>query len=280
MAPAEDAQRRCSLGGPPGRRSNATDGPSPDAARQRRLLRAARRRDRGARERLVCGHLPLIRSLASRYRNYGLPFDDLVQEGALGFLDAIDHYDPRRGPGFESYARFRIRLAIRNALTEQARLIRLPKQVIERRRALDRAEARLRAAGQRPTPADLAAATGLSLEAVLEARRATHTPLSLDEPVLPDGSALESLVADPAGSDPEAEALARERAASLKHALAKLPARQRLVVSGRWGLDGAAPANGVEVSRELGLSPRRTQTIAQEALYALREELEPAEMRP
>ena len=95
------------------------------------------------------GHLPLIRSLASRYQSYGLALDDLVQEGALGLLDAIDRYDPCRSASFETYARFRIRRAICDALTEQARLIRLPKHIVERRRALDRAEARLMATGSR-----------------------------------------------------------------------------------------------------------------------------------
>jgi RNA polymerase primary sigma factor len=259
----------------PSRRNAAPDGISRDAIRQRKLLRAARRGDRGARERLVRTHLPLIRSLARQYGSYGLPFDDLVQEGAIGLLEAIDRYDRCRGPAFEAYARFRIRRAMRNALTEQARLIRLPKQVVERRRALDRAEARLLAAGERPTPAQLAAATGLSLKAVLEAGAATQTPMSLDELVLPDGSPLETLVADPAGSDPEAETLAGERTASLQSALAKLPARQRGVVGARWELDGVGAANGAEVAQELGVSSRRAQTIGQDALYALRDELEP-----
>jgi RNA polymerase primary sigma factor len=266
--------------GQAGQRSEAPDRISRDALRRRKLLRAARRGDRGAQERLVVGHLPLIRSLARRYRNYGLPFDDLVQEGSLGLLEAIDGYDPRRGSSFETYARFRVRRAMRNALTEQARLIRLPKHVVERRRALDRAEARLAAAGERPTPNDLAAATGLSLRAVLEARAATQTPLSLDEPVPADGSLLETLVADPNGSDPEVETLAHERTVSLMDALTKLPSRQRRVVGARWGLDRAAAAKGVEVAHELGLSSRRTHTIGQDALYALRDELELAEMVP
>ncbi len=250
---------------------------SRDALRLRKLLRAARRGDRGAQDRLVRSHLPLIRSLARRYRGYGLPFDDLVQEGSLGLLEAIHRYDPARGPGFAAFARFRIRRAMRNALTDQARLIRLPKQIVERRRALDRAEARLVASGKRPTPAELAAATGLSPKAVLEARAATQAPLSLDAPVLPDGSALEGLVVDPVVKDPQAETLEREGMASLRSALAKLPPRQRCVVEARWGAGGAA--NAAEVAQELGLSSRRAQTLRQDALYALRDELEPV-LRP
>jgi RNA polymerase primary sigma factor len=253
------------------------DRSSRDALRPRKLLRAARRGDRGAQDRIVRSHLPLIRTLARRYRGYGLPFDDLVQEGSLGLLDAIAHYDPARGSDFVPFARFRIRRAMRNALTEQARLIRLPKQIVERRRAIDRAEAHFVAAGKRPTPAELAAATGLSLKAVLEARTATEAPLSLDAPLLPDGSALEAMVADPVVRDPQAETLARERMASLRSALAQLPPRQRRVVEARWGVGGAA--NDADVAQELGLSSRRAQTLGQEALYALRDELEPA-LRP
>ena len=171
--------------------------------------RPHKRGDRRSREQLVTSHLGLVRSVASRYRDLGLPFDDLVQEGSLGLLEAIDRHDPSRGMPFDGYARFRIRRAIRNALTDQARLIRLPKQIVQRRRAIDDAEARLaaEAAGRPPTPLELAAATGLSVGAVLNARSAGLAPVSLDAPVLPDGSSLATVVADPAAADPELRAL-------------------------------------------------------------------------
>lgn len=229
-----------------------------------------------ARERLVRAHLPLVHQLASRYRDYGLPFDDLVQEGCLGLLEAVENYEPARGASFESYARFRVRRAIRNALTDKARLVRLPKQIVERRRALDRVETRLVAAGTQPSPADLAAATGLPIASVLEARAAARVPLSLDEPLLPDGSPRESLVADPAASDPVVETLAREQSALLQAALATLPPRKRHVVTAQWGLNGQREVNGVALARELELSPRCTQTLGQEALLSLAEELGPA----
>jgi RNA polymerase primary sigma factor len=259
---------------PPSRTTGEFADVSREAVRERRLLRAARRGDEGARARLVCAHLGLVRSIASRYRDYGLPFDDLVQEGAVGLLDAIEGYDPSRTREFEPYARFRIRRAIRNALTDQARLIRLPKHVVERRRALAGAEARLIAAGKRPSTADLAAVTGLSVQSVVEARTASNAPISLDVPVLPDGSPLETLVADPSASDPLAEALHHELEESLRTAVAKLPPRQRRVVTEQWGLGDSRPTNGVALARELQLSPRRTQTIGHDALHSLRNELE------
>lgn len=246
-----------------------------ETARRRSLLRAAQAGDGGAREQLVSSSLGLVRSVASRYRDLGLPFDDLVQEGALGLLDAIDHYDPDRGACFETYSRFRIRRAIRNALTEKSRLIRLPKQVVERRRAIERAEARLTAAaaGRTATTAEIAALTGLPQEAIRAVRSAQLGQVSLDEPVLPDGSPLAGVVADPHAADPEVIALEHDRTTQLTAALASLPERQRRIVNCKWGIGQRSMSNGA-LAAKLGLSPRRTQTIERDALYELRKTLE------
>ena len=247
-----------------------------ETARRRSLVCAAQRGDRAARDQLVTSNLGLVRSVAARYRDLGLPFDDLVQEGAIGLLDAVDHYDPGRGASFESYSCFRIRRAIRNALTEKARLIRLPKQVVERRRAIEHAEGRLVAAagGRTPTPKEIAATTGLSVAAVKDARSASVATVSLDEPVLPDGSPLEGLVADPRAADPELKLLEREQTKLLAAALADLPERQRQIVSCKWGIGEASTPNRVLASK-LSLSRRRTQTIGRDALYELRKALDP-----
>jgi RNA polymerase primary sigma factor len=274
MAPDDAGRWRCSTAGGAGTPTRRPDR-SCDAVRQRRLLRAARRGDRGARERLIVCHLGLVRGIASRYRDLGMPFDDLVQEGSLGLLDAIDRYDPSHQTGFDTFARFRVRRAIRNALTDQARLVRLPKQVVERRRLLDRAEARLTAAkGRAPTPMELAAATALSLDAVLEARTAAITPMSLDEPAAPDGSPLAGLVADALASDPEREALAADEAERVRNAVARLSPRQRQIVSRHFGLDGGE-VDVATVAAGLHLSERRTRTIEHDALHQLADELEP-----
>ncbi len=251
---------------------------APDPVRTERLLRAARRGNRRAREQLVRSRLGLVRAIAARYRNLGLPLDDLVQEGSLGLLEAIDHYDPDRGADLDSYARFRIRRAIRKALSEHARLIRLPQHILEHRRAIERAEAALISAadgGRAPTPAQLAAATGLPLAAVLEARAAPLAPISLDEPVLDDGAPLEALVADPTAPDPERETLEHEQTELVRSALATLPERQQRIVRRRWGIDGP-PHSPATLAREFELSKRRTQTLARDALFALRAALEPA----
>ncbi len=218
----------------------------------------------------------MIRAIAARYGELGLPLDDLVQEGSLGLLEAIDGYDPGRSPDFDGYARFRIRRAIRNALTQQARLVRLPKHVVERRRALERAEERLGAAanGRPPTLAELAAATGLPVSTVLEVRATGLTPISLDEPRLSDGPSLAEVVADPASSEPEHDALAHEQSAQLEAALATLSKKKRYLISSQLGLD--CPQRRImDLADELGLSTRRTQTIAADALEELKTALGP-----
>jgi RNA polymerase primary sigma factor len=277
MAPGGDERRRRSFASNLG--SQTSGRPTCDAVRARRLLRAARRGDRGARERVVISHLGLVQSIASRYRDLGLPLDDLVQEGTLGLLEAVDRYDSDRGGDFASYARFRVRRSIRNALTDQSRLIRLPKQIVERRRAIGRAEARLVAAanGRAPTPAELAEASGLPVRAVFEAGTAGLSPVSLEDPVLPEGTVLEALIMDPAARDPQTKLLERADAESVRAAFAALPRRQRLILARRLGLDGE-PRTTHQVAAEIGLSPRRTQTIAGDALHCLRAAL--TESRP
>lgn len=234
-----------------------------EAERDRRLLRAAQRGDRRARERLVASHLALVRSVAARYRSLGLPFDDLAQEGALGLLDAVDRFDARADADFERFARFRIRRAIQSALTDQSRLVRLPKHIVERRRAL------AHAAGGRPqSPAVLAATTGLSLRAVAEALAAEITPVSLE--------ALGTSGTDLEAPDPERRASEHVAAERLEAALRGLPSRQRTIINRTFGLD-APPRPIAAVAAELGLSRERARTILQAALAKLRTTLEPTE---
>jgi RNA polymerase sigma factor (sigma-70 family) len=239
------------------------------------LVEAAKQGDRRSRERLVMRALPTIRSIAVRYRDFGLPLDDLVQEGSLGLLEAIDQYEPVRSADFDAYARFRIRRAMRNALTSQSRLIRLPKQIVERRRAIERATADLKAStGRSPTPKEVAIATGLSTEAVTAARGLGLPPLSLDEPTLEDGSMLGSVVADGSTPDPESAAVAHEEVRAIDDAVDTLPDRQRVVVQRHFGF-GYEPQEIGEVAATLHVSQQRVRTIKRDALYALEDELEP-----
>lgn len=198
-----------------------------------------------------------------------------MQEGSLGLLEAIDHFEPDRGADFESYARFRIRRAIRNALTEQSRLIRLPKQIVERRRVIERAEAALKSAtGRTPTTSELAAATGLSPLAVVSTRTMGTPLVSLDQAVLEDGSTLEALVADSSAPDPEDATVEHEEVQEVDHAVAALPSRQRTIVSRHFGL-GCDAEQIADVAASLHVSQQRARAIERDALYKLRDRLEP-----
>lgn len=243
-------------------------------ARRDELVAAAAAGDRGARQALLVRCLPLVRGVAARYRGVGLPFDDLVQEGSIGVLEAIFDYDPGYGVDFEGYARFRAHRAVRNALTDRSRLVRLPKHIVERRHVLERERtAALAATGREPTVEELAAHTGLPLAAVVAALDAGIDAASLDEPLTPGGSSLEELVADPMAVDPERVVVDHDVVRLVDDAVDRLPPRQRLMIEHAFGFD-APPETLAEVAEELHLSPQRTRTIVLDALEKLRRELD------
>ncbi|HZQ16152.1 MAG TPA: sigma-70 family RNA polymerase sigma factor [Gaiellaceae bacterium] len=204
--------------------------PDAQAAGHADLIHAVKGGDAAAEQRLVALHLPLVRAVAARYAGLGLPLEDLVQEGCLGVLAAARRWDPDRGVPFESYARFRVRVAIRDELTARSRLIRLPKHVV--------------------------------------AARAERG--SAPRAVLPGDDRWVDAVAD--GASMEDEVVAHEEALAVDRAVGALPARQRLVIEHRFGLDGAPEPIG-EVARELRLSRGRTIAIERQALHALRRAL-------
>jgi RNA polymerase sigma factor (sigma-70 family) len=229
------------------------------------------RRDRRARERVVEQHLPSVRAAAKHYSGLNVPFDDLVQEGCIGLLDAIETFDPARGVDFDRFARFKIRCAIRDALTQSSRLVRLPKRVVERRRIIDRTEAELTAAeGRAPSAREIAAVLGVPPETVV----ATPATQIIWAPLEPP---LDQLLADAAAVEPGRDAARREELARLEVALSALPARQRELVSRRFGL-GCPPEDLTDVARSLHVSRQRARAIEQAALYALRDRLDP--LRP
>jgi RNA polymerase sigma factor (sigma-70 family) len=245
-------------------------------------LREAKDGELKAREQVVRRCERLIRGTATHYRGLGLPPEDLVQEGAIGLLRAIDSFDEARGASFETFARWHIRHAITDALTTQARLVRLPKQMVERRRAVTRAASELTArSGHAPTSEEITAAIGLPIESVQAIQSLPTAPSSLDEQLTSDGGTVVDRIEDPTALDPEAEALALQRSQFLGEALERLPERERQVIERRFGL-GFPAMTLVELSRELNLCPQRTRAIEQDALYRLAKMLEgdPTFQRP
>lgn len=245
-----------------------------DPVAKRRLLRYAKGGDRSAREQIVRDYNELVHGVAARYRDLGLPFDDLVQEASIGLLEAMDSFDETRGASFETFARWHVRRAITDALTNQGRLVRLPKQVVERRRAITRTASRLIAKeGHEPTAADITAETGIPAHNVEEIEALPTAVVSLDEPIADEGATLVSLIEDPAAVDPEAAALALQRAQVLTDAVEGLPPRQKHVIRRRYGF-GHPAASLADLSSELHICPQRTRAIEQAALFRLAKTLE------
>jgi RNA polymerase primary sigma factor len=238
-----------------------------------RLAARARRGDHVARTKLVEEHMGLVRSIAFRYRDLGLPTEDLVQEGAIGLLTAIDDYDASRGASFSTYAFWRVRAAITHALTAHGRLVRIPRPVLERRRELAQARERLATEGREPTVQQLAEATGLPARDVVEALRPV-AQASLDQPAT-DGTTLGESVATDAATWPDAQLVELEQAKALRGALLHLQARKRTILGRHFGLSGE-PQTLTRIADDLHLSPERTRALRDEALRELASELEPA----
>jgi len=250
----------------------AGSAPAHVAGHAERLAARARRGDRVARARLVEEHMGLVRSVAFRYRELGLPTEDLVQEGAIGLLTAIDDYDSSRGASFSTYAFWRVRAAITHALTARGQVIRVPRPVLEQRRDIARAREHLRTDGHEPTMSELAQATELARRDLVEAL-ATPRVSSLDQPT-GDGSTLGELLAGDAASSPEAQAVSHERARDLRKALLRLRGRKQTIVNRHFGLT-CSPETLNDIADDLHLSPERTRALKDEALRELAAELEP-----
>lgn len=235
---------------------------APARGHSERLALRARRGDRIARTTLVEEHMGLVRAIAFRYRDRGLPLDDLVQEGAIGLLGAVDRYDPDRGTAFSTYAFWRIRAAVTHALTADAQIVRIPRPVLERRRLVARECERLTREGREPTVASLVEASGLRERDVADALTASSVG-SLDDA---------EPIADPRSPEPQEQLLASERAGALRAALARLSPRKRRVVRRHFGLSGE-PATLSELGAEMHLSPERVRSLKDEALRDLAAEL-------
>ena len=253
-----DARRRLA--------ATAADDPS------RSGLEAAVERGEGARRQMIESNLRLVVSIARRFSATGLPLGDLVQEGNLGLLRAVEKFDWRKGVKFSTYATWWIRQAIaRGAADRGARAIRLPVHVDEQVGRLRRAQARLKGSlGREPSPAELAAEVHLPVEAVARLQGAAQAVTSLDTPVGDEGAALQDLLEDDSAVGPDELAMEAVGRESLEQALATLPERARQVLVLRFGLDSGTPRTLEEVGAVLGVSRERARQVERGALAALR----------
>jgi RNA polymerase sigma factor (sigma-70 family) len=235
-------------------------------------LEAVAERGERARRTMIESNLRLVVSIARRYWATGLPLGDLVQEGNLGLLRAVEKFDWRRGVKFSTYATWWIKQAIaRGAADRGVSPIRLPVHVDEQLGRLRRAQARLaERLGREPSTGELAAAMRLPVEGVVRLQGAAKAVTSLDTPIGDDGAVLQDLLEDEQAAGPDELALEAVGREALEQALAALPERARQVLVLRYGLDSGTPRTLEEVAAVLGVSRERTRQVELGALAALR----------
>nr|CAA9238429.1 RNA polymerase sigma factor RpoD [uncultured Armatimonadetes bacterium] len=237
-----------------------------------RLARRIATGDARAKARLVESNMRLVVSIAKAYRSSGIPFEDLIQEGAIGLMTAAERFDPKRGYRFSTYATQWIRQAIGRAVDNKAKSIRLPAHVSESLRKLDKAKAEMRRElGEDPTADQLAVRTGISPRKVSSLLNTTQEPISLDMPVGDEeNTSLGSLLYDKTSPDPQEELIDAEMREEIDSILATLDDREQLIMRKRFGFDGEDTYVLQQIGEELNISRERVRQIEAQALRKLR----------
>ncbi|MEA2333204.1 MAG: polymerase primary sigma factor [Thermoleophilaceae bacterium] len=234
------------------------------------LAKRIERGDLDAKDRMINSNLRLVISVARKYQGQGLPLGDLIQEGMLGLIRAVEKFDWRKGFKFSTYGTLWIRQAIGRGLANSGRTVRLPVHIVARARKISDAERKLAVElGRQPTDEEISERVDLPVDEVIDIRRADRGPASLDQGVGEDGdTALGDLIASdgPSIEDYVSSELDWE---ALRDAVGTLPENERTVITLRFGLDREEPKALRETGRRLGLSSERVRQLEETALRRL-----------
>jgi RNA polymerase primary sigma factor len=245
-------------------------------AKEIELAARIKRGDEAARELMIKANLRLVVKIAKDYEHIGLPLLDLINEGNIGLMKAVERFDPAKGAKLSTYSSWWIRQQIRRALADQSKTIRLPVHVVDKIYHLGQAEMRLREAfGRDATDEELAEELEIAPSRVAELRTASIRPASLDAPLGDDDtSRLSDVVRDDNAESPYAQAEERADLSLLRELLPKLPRREEIILRHRFGLDGKNERTLEEIGDKLGLTRERIRQLQTIALNRLRKMME------
>jgi len=244
----------------------------PTAVEEKELARKTRLGDRNARRILISRNLRLVIDIAKRYVGYGLPLPDLIEEGNIGLIRAIGHFDERRGFKLSTYATWWIRQGVTRALVNQARMIRLPAHIHSQVMNVMRTERRLsQELGREASPAEVAKAAKLAPARAEELLQAAQRPVSLETPANDDDREMTETVPDPDAVAADFALMGDETREQLRDAMKQLPHRERRILEMRFGLPKGNPVTLEVAGKVFGITRERTRQIERRALSQVRQ---------
>jgi RNA polymerase primary sigma factor len=237
-----------------------------------KLASQVRRGDRRARERMIEANLRLVVKISYGYANFGLPLLDLINEGNIGLMKAVERFNPRKGAKLSTYAALWIKQSIRRALSNQSKTIRLPVHIVDKVHKLHRASLKLAdALGREPSDVELAKHLGISTARVAQLRTFSVSPISLDAPIGDeDDSRFSDIVQDEGALTPYELLQVKTMRQEIRQHIKYLSPREAEIVAMRFGLDGKEPRTLDEVGKKFKVTRERVRQIQEIAVYKLR----------